>query len=317
MPDLLNALRRLYGEPGPEGIPAAGDEAEPRALAGVKAGLDALPKRRPAATTLEAVLATAAEPVALPDDDPSEAAALAEVEAGLAALPRRRPDAATLEAVFAAAAPAVPNAAPAADRPAQRPSSRRRVAGLGTAFALLLAVAGMLWLVPDDAAAPPIAANAPQQEAAPAEADAALAAEAPVEEPAAGPLADASPRSGTSPAQAPNAPGRSVARAVPEPSAPSPSAPLPPPAAAGVEPSALAAAQAEGAAEAADLQLVLVAEPMPLADGDEELRLLYLRTLEMRAAQAGLGWDEPPTALGATPDPTPAASGWMQVRVER
>ncbi len=58
-------------------------------------------------------------------------------------------------------------------------------------------------------------------------------------------------------------------------------------------------------------------ESLPLADGDEELQLLYLRVREMQAAQAGLGWDTPPVSLGAAPDSTPAATGWMQVRVQR
>lgn len=285
MPDPLNALRRLYGEPGPEGIPAAGDEAEARALAEVKAGLDALPKRRPTAATLDAVSAAAAAPVPLPDDDPAEAAALADVEAGLAALPRRRPDAATLEAVFAAAAPAAAAPAPAADRPARRSASRRRAAALGTSFVLLLAVASVLWLVPGDVAVPPIAANAPQEETASAEPD-----NAPVEEEAeqAEPSVEAPVAGDIAPSvAAPSADAR-LARAA----------------------SALAA---ETEAEAG---LVLTGD-LPLADGDDELRLLYLRLIEMQAAQAGLGWDEPPAALGAAPDSAPASSGWMQVRVER
>ena len=46
--------------------------------------------------------------------------------------------------------------------------------------------------------------------------------------------------------------------------------------------------------------------------------MLYLRVREMQAAQAGLGWDTPPVSLGAEPDSTPAAAtGWMQVRVQR
>lgn len=314
MPDLLNALRRLYGEPGPEGISSPGEEAEARALAEVKAGLDALPKRRPDAATLDAVVAMATESLPALGDDPAEAAALAEVEAGLDALPRRRPDAETLEAVFAAAASATLIPAPATDRPARRSAPRRRAAALGTAFVLLLAVASVLWIVPGDVAAPPIAANAPQAETGEPEAEGTEAAEeaepgATVSEP----LADASPRSE---ATASVSAGRSASEQVasssgaPPPAAARAAAPTP------ADLAAVAAAQSGDAAEAAaDFQLV--GEPMPFADGDDELRLLYLRMLEMRAAQAGLGWDEPPTALGTVPDSVPAAGGWMQVRVER
>ncbi len=321
MPDLLNALRRLYGEPGPEGILSPEEEAEARALAGVKAGLDALPKRRPDAATLAAVLALAADPPPALGDDPAEAAALAEVEAGLAALPRRRPDAAALEAVFAAAAG--PSASPAADRPARRPTSRRRAAALGTAFVLLLAAASVLWIVPGgivpgEVAAPPIAATAPQGEAASddPQAEAAEPSTVLIE-----PLAEASPRSQTSAgseatrSEATTSP--SAGRPAPAQAAP-PSAAPPPPAArvAAPAPNGFAAARSdEGAGADADLQLV--SETMPFAEGDEALRLLYLRMLELQAAQAGLGWDEPPTALGTVPDSTPAASGWMRVRVER
>lgn len=313
MPDLLNATRRLYGEPGPEGISSAGEEAEARALAEVKAGLDALPKRRPDAATLDAVLALAADPLPTPGDDPDGEAALAEVAVGLAALPRRRPDAATLEAVFAAAAAssASLSAVPAADRPARRSAPRRRVAALGTAFVLLLAVASVLWIVPGEDGAPQIAATAPQGEVVEPEADA--VEEAGAAEPSAtlsealaeaSPVPQASPRSEAprSEAAVSVAAGRSTPERAARPSA------VPPP--------ALATAPSSDAA-GADADFRLVNEPLPLADGDEALRLLYLRMLELQAAQSGLGWDEPPTALGAAPDSTPAASGWMRVRVER
>jgi hypothetical protein len=71
------------------------------------------------------------------------------------------------------------------------------------------------------------------------------------------------------------------------------------------------------AARADDVQLA-EAEALAL-EADEELRLLYLRLREMQEAQAGLGWDTPPVALGAAPDSTPATTetGWMQVRVQR
>ncbi|MDX1531718.1 MAG: hypothetical protein R3362_09350, partial [Rhodothermales bacterium] len=68
-----------------------------------------------------------------------------------------------------------------------------------------------------------------------------------------------------------------------------------------------------------DVQLADVEVP---ADGDEALRLLYLRLQALEARQADLGWDEPPTALGMEQpagrsligSPT---NGWMRVRVAR
>ncbi|MEM1042154.1 MAG: hypothetical protein AAGI91_05940 [Bacteroidota bacterium] len=347
--DALGPVRTVYEEePGTLATPAA--QAEAAALSEVKAGLDALPPQRPDAATLHAVLAAAAGTAAL---DPvrtvygeaaaalaapaaqAEAAALSEVKAGLDALPPQRPAPSLVDAVVAAAgssratrtAPVAAAAGRAADRPARRGVRRGAAAGLSAAFALVLALSIGLW--PDgtspvqDALAPPLAerAEAPviaeeteaaEQEAGPvsgAVADAAPAASAPPA--AAEPIASAEPpraaRTGASQAR------QQVA------SAPPPTAGF-----STVAERRLALAE-EVAAEggAADLASALEADEdragaLPLADGDQELRMLYLRLQEMQAAQVGVAWDGAPVSLGAPPDSTPAArSGWMQVRVDR
>lgn len=336
MHDELNAIRRLYDEAGTGGPPS---DAAPvsAALADMKAALDALPPQRPDPAVIDAVVAAAGEaaraaalgPIrTVYDEDPeplvseaaeAEAAALAQVKTALDRLPRQRPEASVIDAVVAAAAQpveAVPVAATvgrAADRPA-RPATRRSVvAALSAVFALVLVFGGGFWLT-QDAAAPQEVAVAERSEAeesgvaaappvaeAPAEGSfEAAAPSAPTE--ASGQLAVAEPqRSAADLAprdarqeRALDAADEDVAsarRAVP--------APAPP-----------AAANADGVMLASEAAL-------PLADGDEELQLLYLRVREMQAAQAGLGWGTPPVSLGAVPDSTPAATGWMQVRVQR
>ena len=70
MNDALQTLLRLYREPLPPGVAAAHEPAERVvALAAVRDALDARPKARPDATTLDAILAAAAHnaPVGPPD----------------------------------------------------------------------------------------------------------------------------------------------------------------------------------------------------------------------------------------------------------
>ena len=336
MQDHLNAIRRLYGEPGPEGAPAAGllpeAEAEAEALAAVKAALDALPPQRPDAATLGAVFAAAEEtalaPVRsvyenapVPPQAEAEVAALAAMKAGLDALPPQRPDAATLAAVLAAAAPgeAAPPAAPsrAEDRPPRRNGARRRVVvALSAVFMLALVFSTGLWLGQDDGP-PTLAAgqDAPAEEAESA--------------PAAAPLAEAvpsrpTPDDGDEPQATPASrpPAEPLARAEPPVRRAAPP-PAPPAETAIARTAAHADFEGTDASAAAahadeDAPTLVAAEALPLADGDDELRLLYLRMLEMQAAQAGLGWGEPPVALGTTLDSVPpSTTGWMQVRVER
>ena len=363
MQDPLNAIRRLYGEPGAEDAADAPDaraEAEP--FAALKAGLDALPPQRPDAATLDAVFAAAAAPVseadvlaplrAVYDDAPGavdspEAVAIAELKAGLDALPPQRPDAATLDAVFAAAAAPAGDAPPAvrparaADRAPQRFITRRRtIVALGAAFALMLVLTSGLWLgTPSDSSLETVASAEEQaadldtevmpdviEEDAAFEADTEnLVAEA---VPVSPPAADQTAASGAIAAGArraePEAEARVTARSSRSDDAPARAAS--PPAGGDVSaPADVAVARPEAAASfaAGNLEgqgvgdLALAADALPLADGNEAIQTLYLRMREMQAAQAGLGWDEPPVALGAAPDSVPVQSGWMQVRVER
>ncbi len=332
----LGPIRTVYEE---ESVDLATPEAkaEAAALAEIKAGLDALPPQRPDASVVNAVVAAAgaaalgpirtvygeeAAALATPEAE-AEAAALAEVKAGLDALPPQRPAPALIDAVVASATPsrtprAVPVAATAgraADRPARRGVRRGAAVALSAAFALVLALSIGLW--PDG--------ESPGQEVVIPQADG--LAEAPVLEDqeaasADDAFADAAPVEPPAPVlteQIAAAPPPSVARARQE--APVASAPAP-----GAGFSAVAErrfADAVPAEAEADLLGVFdatddLAEALPLADGDEELRVLYLRLQEMQAAQVGVEWGGAPVSLGAAPDSTPAArSGWMQVRVER
>ncbi len=364
MQDPLNAVRRLYGEPGAEDRPAQlppEAEAEASALAELKAGLDALPPQRPDAAVLDAVFAAAAEDVLAPirtvyeDEESSldtpEAAVLAELKAGLDALPPQRPDASALAAVFAAAAGSsaagsTDDARPAhaADRAPRRLITRRRVVvALSAAFALMLVLTSGLWLGPQNdlptmvstekqAADEPLAERL-DEEALEADADALDAEEA---------LADAALPSDPAPVAdaARNASRAAVGEAVASATPPVARQAAPPsvapsavsrnvPSDAALPQADLAAAisapeaERDAAFAAGNLvgqgvgDLALASDELPLADGDEALQTLYLRMREMQAAQVGLGWDEPPDALGAAPDSAPPTTGWMQVRVER
>ncbi len=352
MHDELNALRHVYGEEpaaplGPE------DETEAAQLAALKAALDALPSQRPAPAALEAVLSAAAEapeaslaPVrTVYDADPvplttpeakAEAAAFAEVKVALDALPRQRPAPSLVDAVVSAAAaptrsrptPVVAAANRAADRPAVGRSGARRgaVVALSAAFALVLAVGVGLWPDGEVSGPPAVAEQAiPSGEGAP---DAPVLADAvPVGAATAEPTASTAAPAGVAP---PTARARRSAPAV---SASAASAPAAGSAASGFQTvSARRAAAAEAAPAEADevtepaslaeadevTEPASLAEALPLADGDEELQVLYLRVQEMQAGQVGVGWDGPAVSLGAAPDSTPAAhSGWMQVRVQR
>ncbi len=333
-------VRAVYGEePHAPATPEA--EAEASRLAPVRAALDALPPQRPAPALVEAVVAAAGaavlgpvrlvygeEPPALATPEAeAEAAALAEVKTALDALPPQRPAPALVEAVAAAAAPArSPRRAAgavAADRAAA--SSKRRgvrrgaVAALGAAFALVLAFGVGLW--PGGEAPLPVAEDWPGawsddemvakgQEAG--RAAETLADAAPVEVPSdevAGAAASAAPQTVR------------TRRPAPAGSAPAPVAGFS--AAAerrvmGTAPVAADAGLASALAPGAERAPELEAEPLPLADGDAELQVLYLRLQEMQAAQAGIEWDAAPVSLGAEPGAAPAArAGWMQVRVER
>ena len=365
MQDPLNAIRRLYAEPGAEDAADAPDaRAEAETFAALKAGLDALPAQRPDATTLDAVFAAAAAPIAASDDvlapvcavygdtpaalDSPEAVAIAELKAGLDALPPQRPSDATLAAVFAAAgastgsAPTDTRPARAADRAPQRLVTRRRtIVALGAAFALLLMLTSGLWLgTPTEleetlASAEEQTADADTPEAVEEEAalendaENLVAEAAPVaSQPTAGDAASSGALASSARRAEPEVQARAAARpsraeeSLARSSAPPPPADVSAPVMADV---AAAKPEAETATAFADGNLAgqgvgdlpLASDELPLADGDEALQTLYLRMREMQAAQAGLGWDEPPVALGAAPDAAPAQSGWMQVRVER
>lgn len=411
MHDPLNAIRRLYGEPGttapeelsPEGeaelrvmadikaaldalpprspeasvvdavVAAAGEaarstalgpvravygvdeaafdaaDAEARALAEVKTGLDALPPRSPEASLIDAVVAAAgeaartaalapirsvydegAEPLATETAE-AEAAALSSMKTALDALPPRRPDPSVIDAVVAAAA--APSARPAtvaaaagraADRPARGSETRRRVtAVLGAVFAVVLVFAGGLWINQDA----PMLQEAAVADRAESESQVAepqgmedLVAEAPgaapvVEEsePIAPTVADnASSFADEGLIAAAPSPARSAARSA------SAVAPESEEMFERLDADAVIAPQAFAAGANADDVRLANAEVLA-RESDDELRLLYLRVQEMQAAQAGLGWDTPPVALGAVSDSalSAPASGWMQVRVER
>lgn len=354
--DALGLVRAVYGE-GDEDA----DSAEAHALAEMKAGLDALPPQRPEPSLIDAVVAAAGEasraaalaPIrAAYDEDAeslttdaaeAEAAVLASMKDALDQLPPRRPDPSVIDAVMAAAAessapttPVVATTGRAADRPARRPETRRRVAGaLAAVFAVVVVFAGGLWMnqgapgsqqiaEADRAeaqapsveeqiaeAAPPAASNEAEATASSAADLAASRADEPVADE--GLVAAAAPPPPPS-RQAEPAAARSAPSATPE-VAESFDA-LDTNAATLARQSFADAAPAAGAS-ADDVRL---ANAEALAqDADEELRLLYLRLREMQAAQAGLGWDTPPVALGAPPDSasSPAETGWMQVRVQR
>ncbi len=355
MHDELNAIRRLYGEPGISDPPPDA-QAVPAALAEMKAALDALPPQRPDAFVIDAVVAAAGEaawaaalgPIRqVYDEEPeplvsaqaeSEAAVLAQMKAALDRLPPQRPDLAVIDAVVATAAlpsrpvPVGATAGRAADRPARAAPRRGVVAALSAVFALVLVFGGGLWLS-RDTAAPREIASADRFEAEKQEVDAAPlvaegSAEDALEEPASaaptevtGPLAAAAPQRTASPAPANEIVQNERARLADAMAADVPAAsarrdmttaPAAPNAAPNAEMAALSAdrAKVEGATLASE-------EALPLTDGDEELQLLYLRVREMQAAQAGLGWDTPLVPLGIAPDSVPAATGWMQVRVQR
>jgi hypothetical protein len=414
MPDVLNAIRRLYGEPGdsvseemtPEAqaefaamadlkaaldrlpprspdpsavdavVAAAGDaartaalgpvravygegeeeadSAEARALAEVKAGLDALPPQRPDPSLIDAVVAAAGEAsrtaalapiraVYVEDAEPltteaaeTEAAVLASMKEVLDQLPPRRPDPSVIDAVVAAAAqPSVqPSAEPvpvaattgrAGDRPARRPETRRRVASaLAAVFAVVLVFAGGLWMNQEAPTSQQIAeadrTEAEEQvtEAAPqASASNEAAPEAITPEATTPPTADEGLVAAASPPPAPSRqPEADAARSAPS---------VAPEVAEAFEAFDVDAALAwqsfaDGAPAGASADDVQLAEAEALArDADDQLRLLYLRVREMQEAQAGLGWGTPPVALGAAPNPAPAPTetGWMQVRVQR
>jgi len=356
--DALGPVRAVYGEDEGDS-----ESAETRALAEVKAGLDALPPRRPDPSLIDAIVGAASEaarasalaPIrAVYDEDAeplttdaaeAEAAALASMKDVLDQLPPRRPDPSVIDAVVAAAAessgaavPVAATAGRAADRPARRPETRRRVAGaLIAAFAVVLVFAGGLWMNQSDPSAQQFAeadrseaqapsaeeqiAEAPPQTAAPSEAESNGAAP-PAADLAASLAEESAANEGLVAAAAPP-PAPSVQS---EPAA-ARSAPTVTPDErevfesldAGDVPAQAFAARAAGA-DAADADDVRLANAEALArDADDELRLLYLRVREMQDAQAGLGWDTPPVALGAAPDsiPAPAEAGWMQVRVQR
>lgn len=340
MHDELNAIRRLYGEPGTEG-PPSDPPAGLDALADVKAALDRLPPQRPDPSLIDAVVAAGREaaraaalaPIrAVYDEEPeplaseqaeAEAAALAQVKAALDRLPPQRPAASVIDAVVAAAvtdphSAVVPaTAGRAADRPAERSTRRRAVVALSAVFAVVLVFGGGFWLsqdatTPQELVAERFEADGQAVDAAPP------VAEAPAEEPE-----SSEESSDTAAPSAPPVTGQ-LATAVPQRSAAG--APSGDAQAADADEQSASARRAEAAVPApaspaavanADDVMRASEESLPLADGDEELQLLYLRVREMQAAQAGLGWDTPPVSLGAAPDSTPAATGWMQVRVQR
>ena len=348
--DALEPIRAVYQD---ETAPSDSDEAE--AFAELKAGLDALPPQRPDAQTLDAIFAAAEADVLAPvravyegEDvaaDWPETAVLAALKSGLDALPAQRPDAATLDAVFAAAGVEHESRPRAADRAPKRLVTRRRtVVALSAAFVLMLALTSGLWLgqdndlpslasaesdvleesVADDQAETPAQEKALELSDADAQFDA--AAPSVSRESVAGAIANAAPppreieRAAPTSPPPPSATARTdVAPAFASALAPAPSRPeadltdeVVVPEAALAESFADQSRVAEGLAD-----LVLADETLPLDDGDEALQVLYLRMQELQTAQAGLGWDEPPVALGAAPDSVPVATGWMKVRVER
>ena len=340
--DALGPVRAVYGEGGEES-----DSAEVRALAEVKAGLDALPPQRPDPSLIDAVVAAAgdasraaalapiravydedAEPLATEAAE-TEAAALASMKEALDQLPPRRPDPSVIDAVVAAAAESSAQPAPvaaatgrAADRPARRSETRRRVAGaLAAVFALVVVFGGGLWMYQDAPTSQQIA-EADQTEAQAPNAEEQIAEAAP--QPPASNEADA-----TAPPAADLAASSADEAAAAEgfvAAAPAPAvvpeerevfesldvADVP------VQAFAARAAGADAAEAGADDVRLANAEALA-RDADDELRLLYLRLREMQDAQAGLGWDTPPVALGAPTDSilVPAETGWMQVRVQR
>lgn len=340
----LGPIRAVYGVEEAE-TDATGAEA--RALAEVKAGLDALPSQRPDASLIDAVAAAAGEaartaalaPIRAVYDEgaepleteaaQAEAAALMPLKTALDALPPRRPVPSVLDAVVAAAVsasarPATVAAAAgrAADRPARGSATRRRVtAVLGAVFAVVLVFAGGLWMNRDAPTSQEVAV-ADRAEAETQVADdlvAAVPEEAPVVEQAepvaptvadnASSFADEGLVAAASPPPAPSA-ARSASAVAPE-------AEL---VLERFDADAVIAPQAFAAGTGASANDARLANAEVLArESDDELRLLYLRVREMQAAQAGLSWDTPPVALGAAPDSIPvgSATGWMQVRVER
>ena len=301
--DRLAPLRSVYEEAS---VPLASAAAQHEAavIADLKAGLDALPPRRPDPSVVEAVLAAAS---------PS-----GEIEE------ERAPAAAAVDR--------------AADRPARRGSTtaRHRVASmLGTAFALLVVFGGGYWLMQDaptseaplaseqDVVEEPVADATPaaesRGESATAPASAGIAAG---EAPTAGASQDA-PAAAASVAAPPVVTDQVAAdlgRGQAPASRSTPSA-AGPPAEAATPPEALLEASAFAADDAVAVLTASGLSPAAVEalarEDDDALRLLYLRVRAMQAAQAGIAWDEPPVALGAAPDSSVLPSGWMQVRVDR
>ncbi len=325
----LTPLRRLYDEPrgddrgDPQDAPplAEAEAAELAALAPVKGALDALPPRRPDPAVLDATVAAATGALLGPvralydgGDDAegaatAEAAALRPVKAALDSLPRRRPPAAVVDAVVAAAV-ATPAARPRAeDRPPER--RRRRLGAVaGSLFALALVATAALWVGQEAPEAEVLVEAQPAADEVQAEnAEEGLTSGLSAATPTAADLAPGEAATSPELAARTAAPRARIGGA----SAAPPGATPRPEAEAVAPPVAAFAAADQGTPPNAE-----VVARLARAEADEEaLRLSYLRLEAMRGS--GLGWDEPPAALGAPPDSTapPAARGWMQVRVQR
>lgn len=280
------------------------------------AALAVLPSESPSDAVLAAVLARAADASVAPvlaaygEGDASEtgeAALLNQSRQALDALPRYAPSGDAIAAVLAAAAVNQPSTAPvgspaatprrAADRAAQPNRQPRRRTGVWTGLATLAVavIAAVVFLEPR--------ASVPDTETAAIADVQPLVAPAPTETIEEAETAVDAP-TGTPPVAA-----------VPEPQVfrrTAPSGPSAEDIAPVVQRREAASAPAPAAAS-----LIADAEPTPQAtdwDAGEDVRLLSLRLRQLREQNAGMEWDEPAVAFGASGPSAGTTPGVRSVR---
>ncbi|HIG74246.1 MAG TPA: hypothetical protein EYQ24_06635 [Bacteroidetes bacterium] len=280
------------------------------------AALAALPREAPSDEALAAVMARAAEASMAPvlaaygegDAPPTvEAAVLDQSRQALDALPRYEPSGEAVAAVLSAAAVTPPVAAPvapasaaprrAADRAAQPNRQPRRRTGVwaGLATLAVAVIAAVVFLEPPAAVPEPevasIADAQPLAAPTPAEPQAETGVEA--EAPAPAPPVASVPEAQVFRRTAPSGPAAEDIAPV-------------------VQRRETASAPAPASAS-----LIADAAPAPQAtdwDAGEDVRLLSLRLRQLREQNAGLEWDEPAVAFGASGPSAGTTPGVRSVR---
>ena len=295
--------------------------------------LDTLPAYAVAESTLQAVLARAAEaslaPVLAAYDEAPEASGVSpEVEIlrqsreALETLPRYAPSERAVAAVLAAASAATTSASPAgrqrpaADRAAVREARPRRRTGAfaGLATLALAVIAAVVFLQPGgDTLAPEAVADQEIALATPAPSQPEPLASPSASEPdvASGPDVVSGPDATAPLAEAVPTYRRSVARSAP--SGPSADAFEPVAARSSAPRSAPAAPRADAAFAGA--ALADAAPPRPVEtewEAAEDVQLLSLRLQQLREQNRGIEWDTPATAFGAAGPATPGTTPGVQ-----